>query len=300
MGTFVRVVEAGNLSAAAKQLRISVAAVSRQIAGLEREVGMPLLARTTRRISVTNAGNDYYERCLRILRDVDDAQAVGRRGGLHGGVLRISVPVTAGVIGGARLFQSLIAEHPSLRLDIRMEDRVIDLVLEDVDVAIRVSAKPPLSTEIVAHPLSTWRRIIVASPSYIRSRGEPKTPAALATHDALSPVRYPASERWTLEDGAHVESVRLRTRYSCNEGHLLRDLAVEGCGIALLPDWFVADDLRRKRLRRLLPSWQSEPVIIHALYRAAHRSEPRVRALVDHLRAAYADVERGSVSSRAR
>lgn len=291
MTTFVRVVEAGSLSAAGKQLHVSVAAVSRQIAALERELGTTLVARTTRRMTVTTEGQAYYERCLRILRDVAEAQAAFRGGGLEGS-MRVSLPVTVAFRSGASLFAPLLAKHPSLRLDLRFEDRLVDLVLEDVDVAIRVAALPPLSTEIVAHPLSRWGRIVVASPAYVRRHGEPKTPAALGAHLAVSPLRDAVTETWKLVNGTGTADVRMKVRCSCNAGNVLRDLAVGGAGVALFPEWFVAADLRERRLRHLLPGWESEPVVIHALYRAAHRDDARVRLLVDHLRAAYSESER--------
>jgi DNA-binding transcriptional LysR family regulator len=128
MTTFVRVVEAGNLSSAARQLRISTAAASRHITMLEGELDVALLARTTRKVTVTDAGQRYYERCLRVLREVTDAQATARDDGLTG-VLRVSVPVTVGHLGGAALIRPLLAKHPSLRIDLRLDDRVIDLVL---------------------------------------------------------------------------------------------------------------------------------------------------------------------------
>lgn len=291
MATFVRVIEAGSLSAAARQLRLSTAAVSRHIATLEHEVATPLIVRTTRRMSVTEAGQRYYERCQRVLREVDEAQGVGR-GDEVTGSLRLSVPVTVGFLMGASLMRSLLGKHPGLRLDIRLEDRLIDLVLEDVDVAVRVGARPPLSTEIVARRLSSWHRVVVASPAYVRRHGEPKTPGALASHEALSPVRDAATEVWTLLDGTTTARVRMRVRCSCNAGHVGRDLALDGLGVALLPHWFVAADIQARRLRRLLPAWQSETVEVYALYRAAHRHEPRVRHLVEQLRAVYAESER--------
>ncbi|EAU65813.1 transcription regulator [Stigmatella aurantiaca DW4/3-1] len=293
MATFVRVIEAGSLSAAAKQLRLSTAAVSRHVTALEQEVATPLLARTTRRMTVTVAGQQYYERCLRVLREVDEAQSIGRDGRLEG-LLRISLPVTVGFLSGASLLRSLVGKHPGLRLDVRLEDRLIDLVLEDVDVAIRVAAKPPLSTEIVARPLSRWHRVVVASPAYVRRHGKPKTSAALAAHESISPVRDAATEVWTLLNGAATARVRMKVRCSCNAGHLLRELALDGLGVALLPHWFVAADLQNKRLRQLLPGWQSEPVEVYALYRASRRHEPRVRVLVEHLRAAYAESEQSA------
>lgn len=287
MATFVRVVEAGSFSSAAKQLRVSTAAVSRHVTTLEAAVGAALIARTTRRMAVTAAGQRYYERCLRVLRDVEDAQSVARTD--LAGPIRISVPVTVGFLAGVTLLRPLLVEHPGIEISVRLEDRVVDLALDDVDVAIRLGSRLPLTTEIIAVPLSSWSRVVVASPDYVRRNGEPKTLAALSNHDALSTLGEAARDGWTLVGASAAPSrIRMRTRCSCNSGHMLRDLAVDGLGVALLPPWFVAEDLRRRRLVHLLRAWVSEPVAIHALYRASLRSENRVRVLVDHLRGAYA------------
>ena len=290
MNTFVRVVEAGSLSAAAKQLRISTAAASRHLAALERELGAPLLARTTRRMTITAAGQTYYQRCLAVLRDVREAREAVARSATSG-TLRVSVPVTVGVMGGTALVAPLAARHPGLRFDLRLDDRLIDLALEDVDVAIRVASAPPLSTELVARVLSRWSRVVVASPAYLRKHGEPRTPAALAAHPALSSSRD--VETWTMVEGTRTERVRMTVRCTTNSGHLLRDLALEGLGVTLLPSWFVAADIAGRRLRRVLPPWTSEPVVVHALYRASLRDDARVRLFLDHLRTAYAASERG-------
>ena len=288
MATFVRVLEAGSLSSAARQLRISAAAVSRQIAALEREVGAALLVRTTRRMSVTAAGQRYYERCVRILHEVADAQTIGR-GGVQG-ALTISAPVTFGLASVVPRVRALTARHPGLRLDLRLEDRVIDLALEGVDVAIRVATMPPLSTELVAHPLWTWARRLFASPGYLRRRGEPKSPAALAKHDALLHA-VDATETWNLVNGEHTARIRMNVRCSSNAGHVLRDLAIDGAGIAMLPPWFVTEELAAHKLRGVLPGWGSEPSVVHALYRTRHRNEQRVRIVIDHLRQSYAAEE---------
>jgi DNA-binding transcriptional LysR family regulator len=285
MRTYVRVVEAGSLSAAAKQLRISAAAVSRQIATLETELETALLARTTRRMTVTSEGHAYYERCLRILRDVDDAQAIGRSG--ITGALKISASVTFGLASVVNHVRAFALAHPGIQLDIRLEDRVIDLVLEGVDVAIRVASMPPLSTEIIAQRLTEWQRVMVASPGYLQKRGEPKTPEALAKHDALSHALDAAAATWNLVDGTRTSRVRVNVRCASNAGHVLRDLAIDGAGIAMMPPWFVKADLARRRLRIVLPDWRSEPLVVHALYRTSQRTEPRVRLFVDHMRAAY-------------
>ena len=125
----------------------------------------------------------------------------------------------------------------------------------------------------------------------MRRQGEPKTPAVLAAHMALSPVRDAVTETWTLVNGTGVANVQMKVRCSCNAGNVLRDLAVQGAGVALFPEWFVAADLRERRLRHLLVGWESEPIVIYALYRAEHRNERRVRLIVDHLRTIYSGLE---------
>jgi len=287
MATYVRVIEAGNLSAAARQLHISPAAVSRQLTLLEDELGARLVARTTRHTTVTPSGRIYYERCLRILREVEDAQAIGKVTGLVG-ALKVSAPVTFGLASVVPRLRALAASQPALRLDIRLEDRLIDLVLEGVDVAIRVASAPPITNDVVAHRLHAWQRILVAAPSYLRRRGTPRTPAALARHDALSHAIDAAAETWNLVNGEQAERVRVNARCSSNAGHVLRDLAIDGLGIAMLPPWFVTNELARKQLRVVLPGWGSEEIAVHALYRSMHRNEQRVRVLVEHLRASYA------------
>jgi DNA-binding transcriptional LysR family regulator len=288
MATYVRVIEAGSFSAAAKQLRISSAAVSRQIGTLERSLRVTLLARSTRRMAITPAGRQYYERCLRILREVDDAQTLGR-GEVTDGLLQVTAPVSFGLGRVVPHLRTLMTKHPGLRLDLRLEDRVLDLALEGVDVAIRVGSAPPQSTALVAHRLMTFRRVIVASPDYLKRKGEPKTPEALAKHDALT---YPAGnsgDAWTVVSAEREARVALNMTFRCNALYAVRDLAVDGAGVALLPEWLVADEVRRRTLRVLLPSWKGEVVDVNAIHRTAHRGAPRVRALVEHLRNAMAE-----------
>jgi DNA-binding transcriptional LysR family regulator len=286
MATYVRVIEAGSFSAAAKQLRISPAAVSRQIATLETELGASLLLRSTRRMTITDGGRRYYERCASLLREVEDAQAAVRGEGATG-LLRVSAPITFGLASVVPAIPSLAAKHPDLRIDLRLEDRLIDLVLEGVDVAVRVGP-PPITTELVAHRLAEFHRIAVASPGYLRRRGTPKTPDALASHDFLSHAYDTGGRVAALVETAtgRTARVRLDVRFSSNAGHMLRELAIAGAGLAMLPAWFVADELARGALRRVLPGWRSEPAPVHALHRTDQRGEVRVRAFIEHLRAA--------------
>lgn len=296
MATYVRVVEAGSLAAAAKQLRISSPAVSRQIAALEEAVRARLLVRTTRRMAVTEAGRSYYERCLRVLREVEEAQAVGRADA-GAGLVTVSAPVSFGLSCVVPHVHALMTKHPGLVIDLQLEDRPIDLAFEGVDVAIRVGLPPPESTEVVAHRLLSFRRLLVASPAYLKRKGEPQTPEALAKHDALVPATGSGGETWTLTSDEREARVRLNVAFRSNAMHAVRDLARSGAGIALVPTWFVPEDLESGALRVVLPSWQSTPVTANALHRREQRGAPRVLTLIDHLRNAY-DPAHGGHSPR--
>jgi DNA-binding transcriptional LysR family regulator len=288
MGTYVRVVEAGSLSAAAKQLRVSSAAVSRQITTLEDEVGVPLLLRTTRRMAMTPAGRTYYERCLRVLREVEVAQAVGRGDSLDG-LLTVSASLTFGLSRVAPHVHALMKKHPGMRIDLRLDERVIDLIGEGVDVAIRVGMPPPESTGLVAHRLTTFRRVLVATPAYLKKRGEPKTPEAVAKHDALTHASERGPDGWTLQCDDREARVEPNVLFRSNALYAIRELALEGAGIALLPDWLVEDDVARGSLRVVLPGWEAGLVTVNALHRTEHRGAPRVRTFIEHLRRTYAD-----------
>ena len=288
MATFVRVVEAGSFSAAAQQLRLSAAAVSRQIATLEGELHVTLLRRSTRRMAITPAGRLYYERCLRILREVDEAQAIGR-GDAVDGLLQVSAPVTFGLARVVPHVRSLLLAHPGLRIDLRLEDRLVDLVVEDVDVAIRVGSPAPDRADVVAQKLLVFPRVIVASPEYLKRRGEPKTPEALAKHDAVTnALDAAARSSWTLGSEGREVRARVNVVFASNAPYALRELALAGAGLALLPRFLVADDVRRGALRHVLPPWQTESVTANAVYRSKHEEAPRIRMLIEHLRHAYA------------
>ncbi|MGD0678749.1 MAG: LysR family transcriptional regulator [Polyangiaceae bacterium] len=286
MATYVRVVEAGSFSAAGKQLRISSGAVSRQISALEGVLRRTLLRRTTRRMEITAEGRRYYEACLRVLREVEEAQTTGRGAG-HEGPLQITAPVTFGLERVVPHMAGLMTKNSGLRVDLRLEDRLLDLALEGVDVAIRVGTLPARTADVIAHPLATFHRLLVASPAYLKRRGEPKTPEALAKHDALTYALPGLADTWTLHDEAREASVRLNVVFRSNAPHAVRELATAGVGIGLLPEWLVTKQTRSMALRVVLPAWRSAPVNVCALHRTEHRGTRAVRALVEHLRAAY-------------
>ncbi|HEU4406663.1 MAG TPA: LysR family transcriptional regulator [Polyangiaceae bacterium] len=288
MATFVRVVEAGSLSAAARDLRLSPAAVSRQLGDLEARLGGALVRRTTRALAVTDAGRRYYAECVRLLRELDEAGELVREGAAVRGQLTVSAPVTFGLARVWPALPALLGAHPGLRVDLRLEDRVIDLVADNVDVAIRVSVAMPDSASLVAHELARYERLVVAAPSYLRRRGTPKTPEALASHEALVHASGGGGVgAWRLARGGREVVVRPEGAVRTNALYVLRDAAVRGLGVALLPTWLVDDELASGALRALLRDWAAPAAAVVAVHRTELRGVARVRALLDHLRAAW-------------
>jgi DNA-binding transcriptional LysR family regulator len=282
MATFVRVVDAGSLSAAARSEKLSLPAVSRQLRALEDHVGASLVARSTRRLSVTDAGRRWYEHCVRILRDVDEARDdMGDDRVVQGNVV-VSSGITLGNALVVPRLKPLVHAHPKLTIELRLEDRLVDLSSEAVDVAVRGGIAPPDSTRVVAHHVQTSRRFAVASPAYLAKRGVPKTPDDLASHCCLLQLREGGTlPVWRFERRGVERTVNVRGAIRTNASGALRDLARDGAGVALLPEWLVESDLKHERLRRILGEWSTAPVTIWALHRTELRGSPRVRAVVD-------------------
>lgn len=284
MATFVRVVEGHSLSAAARAQRLSLPAVSRQLRALEDDLGVPLVVRSTRSLHLTDAGRSWYEHCVRILGEVADARsAVGRNPTVRG-TLVVSTSLTFGAEVIVPRLGRLVEAHPELVIDLRLEDRLVDVVGEGVDVAVRAGAPPPDSTAFVAHPIFSMERILVASPRWLRKHGTPREPLQLATRPCLIQVNPAGSiVRWRLRRKETEHTVEVRGQLRTNAPLALRDLAVDGAGIAYVPDWLVRDDLAAGRLRRVLPGWASPPLTAWAIHRTELRGAPRLRAFLGAL-----------------
>ncbi len=278
MATFVRIVDGGSLVAAARASRLSQAAVSRQLAALEAELGVRLIVRSTRRLQITEEGRRWYDRCVRLLRDLDDARAeVGGEGEPRGRVV-ISAPITVGMAHVVPRLDRLARRYRQLELDLRLEDQVVDLVGDAVDVAVRAGIAPPDSASVVAHLLLRFHRVLVAAPAYLRRRPRPRHPRDLAHHDALLlSLGRGAPAAWRFTRGDDVCEVEPRARLCCNAPLALRDWAVAGAGVTLLPGWLRGTD---RELIELLPEWATPAVPIWALHRVELRGAPRIRAVI--------------------
>jgi len=261
--------------------------VSRQLSGLEAELGVSLLVRTTRQLSMTDEGRRFYEHAERACRSVEEAMASVRAEQTVKGRVTISAPTAMGPSGLDVSLATLLASHPDLRVDVRLEDRPVDLVAEAVDIAIRAGLPPPDSASLVPFPIADVERLLVAAPSYLRSRGEPAHPSDLKHHDALVHLHDGGGVgTWVFGDRAGgTISVEVAGPLRANAFYTLRNAAVAGVGIAILPFFVISEDMEKKRLRILaLGGHRPAPQTVYALVRAETKNLPRVRAFLDHAR----------------
>ena len=284
---FARVVEAGSFARAAERLDVSVSAVSRQVADLESHLGARLLNRTTRRLSMTESGQAFYERCVQLLADLEEAEeAVSASAIVPRGTLRI----TASISFGAGYLAPAIAEfqerHPQLRFDIELSDRAVDLVDERIDLAIRIGDIG--SQALIGRRIGIAQMVCCAAPAYLAKHGAPRTPADLASHACLTYAYSSAGNVWRFTDAAkQAHAVTVGGVAHANNGAMLAALAVAGVGITLEPDVSLAPDVRNGRLVRLLREYVPPTVNINAAYPSRRHLSAKVRAFIDFLAARF-------------
>ncbi|MEE8271095.1 MAG: LysR family transcriptional regulator, partial [Alphaproteobacteria bacterium] len=245
---FARVVEANSFTVAARRLGLSKSAVSKQIARLEDRLGARLLNRTTRRISPTEVGAAFYERCARVAAEVEEAElAVTRLQAEPRGVLRVNAPMSFGMAHLAPAIAAFMERYPDVRIDLTLNDRVVDLIDEGFDVAVRIGHLADSS--LVARRLAPSRLVLCAAPSYVERRGAPATPDDLVNHDCMVYSIVATGEQWTFvgRDGAH-HTVRVAARLRVNNGDEMRDIAAAGLGLTILPTFIAADHITNGRL----------------------------------------------------
>lgn len=282
---FAEVVAAGSLSAAGRRLRISSAMVSKRLARLERRLGTQLVHRTTRRLSLTPAGQVFHEDVVGILAAIRAAEArISDKQGSAAGSLRIAAPTSFGRLYVAPYLKGFLEMHPRIDLQIDLSDGFTDLVAERIDLAIRIA--PAIGSGLIAHRLATSRRILCAAPAYLADAGTPSSIDTLGSHRLLAATdQLP----WRLEDSAGPIIVDGRSHVRTNSSEVVRELALAGVGIALRSLWDVGPDLTAGRLQRVLPDYEgSAGVGIFIVYPRAAFVPPAVTAFLDHLRGIYA------------
>ena len=283
MQVFARVVEHGSFARAAERLAISTSACSRHVAELEAHLDVRLLNRTTRRLSLTESGQAFYERCVQVLADLDEAeQAAAMSAARPRGTLKLTCGISFGVRHVARLVGAFAARHPEVRFDVQLSDRFVDLVEEGFDLAIRIGESP--TQNLIARKLGETRLVPCAAPVYLREHGAPESPADLAQHACLTYEYLPQRGTWRFQDRAGGEhTVRVAGPVHANNGDMLAAAAVEGIGIAMEPDFIVDADVAAGRLVRVLDDYVPAPTIVYAVYPSRRHLSAKVRAFVDFL-----------------
>ena len=282
MAIFARVVEDKSFSAAARRLNLSKSLVSKQVTQLEKSVGARLLNRTTRALSLTEAGAAFYEHCARIVEELEEAKlAVGRLHSEPRGLLRISVPVAFGRLHIATILPEFLAAYPDLKIDMVTSDRFVDLAEEGYDVVIRIADQP--APTLVARKLAPVRRQMVATADYFKRHGVPQTPEDLRNHNCLTYTYFNPQDPWRLRGPDGDISVRASGNLRVNDDDALAEAVLRGLGLALLPTFIIGKELQAGRLQSALSQYIPLERHIYAVYLANRHVTAKVRAFIDYL-----------------
>lgn len=280
---FAKVAETGSFTAAAQALGLSKSSVSKQVARLEDSLGVRLLNRTTRRMSLTEAGAVLFERCRRIAEDLEDARAaVSHLQEAPRGLLRVNAPVSYGIGHLAPVLPGFMAAYPDLKIDLTLADRRIDLVEEGVDIAIRIGNLDDSS--LIARRIVSYRRIVLAAPEYWDKAGRPSRPEELERHNCLSYSYLATGRNWSFVDAnGRPLSVRVDGSLTANNGETLVRAAEAGLGVIWSPTFLCADAANTGRLEPVLERFEAEPVGVHAVFPHSRNLSTKVRVFVDYL-----------------
>jgi DNA-binding transcriptional LysR family regulator len=287
MAVFVKTADSGSFAAAALAFGISSQMAGKHVSTLEERVGARLLNRTTRRQSLTEIGQIFYERCKALLADADAAESVAQElSASPRGRLRITAPVTFGACCLAPMITRYLKAHPEVRVELTLTDRFVDLIDEGYEAAIRLGALSDSS--LIARPLMPYRLIACASPGYLAERGEPRTPQALTAHECLSFVytSMPAATEWRFADAHGEHVVPISGRFEANDVKALLAAALNGGGVILAPEVAVKDELEAGRLMRLLNGYEAAARPMHLVFPAS-RATPKLRAFIDQVVAEF-------------
>jgi DNA-binding transcriptional LysR family regulator len=279
---FMSVVEARSFVGGGRALGLTRSAAGKALARLESRLGVRLLNRTTRHLSLTDEGRVFHEHCLQVLAALDEAEAsVGQRTGTPRGVLRLTVPDAFGRLHVLPLLRDYLRTWPEVQAEVSFADRVADIIEEGYDLAVRINASST-DTRLVSRLVAQHRAVVCAAPSYLEARGNPETLEELAAHDCLIFSSRTRRQGWLLrQKGGSWVKVEGRSRLRLDSGEALRDAAVAGLGIAALPGFLVDEDLASGRLEALLPSCETEAVRIMAIYPSKRHLPAKVRRFID-------------------
>lgn len=282
LAVFARVVELSSFSATAETLHLSKSAVSKQVARLERRLGAQLLQRTTRKLSLTETGRIVYSHAQRVLSEAEAAEAaVQNLQAAPRGLLRVNLPMSFGLAYVAPLIPDILTRYPELQIDLTFNDRRVDLLEEDVDVAIRIGGLA--DSTLTARRLAPARFITCAAEAYLRKAGVPLHPTDLPQHECLVYTYLPEAQVWRYEGAGGPWAIKVSGRLHANNGDALRNAALAGHGLVRSPSFIVGPDVAAKRLVPVLEAYEPPPFGIHAVYPAQRYLTPKLRAFIDFL-----------------
>ena len=280
---FIRVARSGSFTKAAATVGLTASAVSKHVKALEARLGVRLLNRTTRRVALTDGGRAFLERAEAIVGEVAEAEsALADLDARPRGVLRVGIPMDFGRLHLAESIASFMAEHSELRIEIELTDRAVDLLEEGLDVVVRIGTLRDSS--LVARRLGPCRRVVCAAPAYLEAHGRPEAPDDLVRHHRIG-YAFEAERSWQFETLQGPLRIDVPIRHRSNNGDVTRTLLLEGLGIALMPTFIVAEELRSGRLESLFADRLENTIPIHAVYPHRKHLSAKVRAFVDHLAA---------------
>ena len=286
---FTQVVDAGGFAAAARLMGLSRSAVNKLVINLENELGVQLLHRSTRRVNPTATGLAFYERCVAILADLAEAEvAVSQLQAEPKGILRIDAPMSFGTLWLGGAIADFMVHYPALRVQLTLEDRFVDPIAEGFDVIVRI-AEPPDSASLVVHQIAPTPLVLCASPAYLQQYGVPVHPNELRDRACLHYGYSTTGNQWKLTgaEGEHIISVN--GRFCSNNGEVLRDAAINGLGIALLPHFIVGEALQRGRLQTILSDYHSPDLSICAIYPINRHLSTKVQLFVEFLKQRFGE-----------
>lgn len=288
MQIFKRVAEGKSFKAAADHFKLSPASVTNAVRGLEERLGAKLLHRTTRRTSLTETGAGFLARCAQILDDLAEAEAVaGTAQTAPQGTLRVGIPLGFGITHLGEVLARFAARHTGLRLDVEASDRFLDPIEQGYDLAIRV-ARERKDSSLVAVMLASAPVHLVATPAYLAKHGVPRKPLDLKDHAALVYSRAATPEHWVLQRQGRAYRVHVTAAFTADSSMILRQVALAGLGLTMIPRFYVAGDLEAGTLRSVLDAYRPAPATVHALFPSGRAVPAKVRLLVDFLRTEFA------------
>jgi len=286
MEMFVRIVETGNFSAVARQLGTTQPTISKQLTALEKQLQTRLLNRSTRSLSLTEAGATYYERCRRIIDEVREAEgALGRLQSALTGTLHVNGSIALGQIFLAPLVLKFQRQYPGLAIELSLSDRYIDLVEEGVDVAVRLGRLA--DSNLVARRLGSTRRVLVATPTYLITHGTPQRPEDLVHHSCLLYAYLSTGNEWGFKGPEGEIRVRVRGNFKANNGEVIRQAVLANVGVAMSPDWLIHDKLESGEVVALLPEFAPPPLEISAVYPSGRHVSTKVRTFIEFLQSEF-------------